>query len=395
MIDRPVPELLRQLIRLKNRLVNFRRVVWAQREMIRAFSTEDSALVHEDVRVFLRDVYDHCVQTSEVVESYREMTTGLMNTYLSSVGQRTNEVMKVLTIMSSIFIPLTFLAGIYGMNFEHMPELSWKGSYPALLLTMLATGIGMTWFFHKLGWLGRPTGSADLVWEQMTKPDDEEVTPRTVLDHDVVPQPSNKPLRKSACLLQPIDESDNLLTPLLHLLGRRLLVERHVARLPERPQNGVLRHALIQNGNLFLAGIPSCLPGRNLFLQRVTRRTLHSVLRVKPFLLEILQTGGGHLDLLLQRCLPVRQFLEHRLQVAFREADISSDRVDLLLEILATEITRFPCEFLLFELRVSRRLSNGAGTPLSCRNLQESSDDHLAEKVLRTHEHVASRRSNQ
>ena len=96
-IDRPVPELLRRLIRLKNRLVDFRRIVWAQREMVRALSYEDTPLIHEKVRVFLRDVYDHCVQTAEVVESYREMTTGLINTYLSSIGQRTNEVMKVLT----------------------------------------------------------------------------------------------------------------------------------------------------------------------------------------------------------------------------------------------------------------------------------------------------------
>jgi magnesium transporter len=194
-IDRPVPELLRQLIRLKNRLVNFRRVVWAQREMVRALSCEDTPLVDENVRIFLRDVYDHCVQTSEVVESYREMATGLMNTYLSSVGQRTNEVMKVLTIMSSIFIPLTFLAGIYGMNFEHMPELAWRGSYPMLLLAMLTTGIGMTWFFRRLGWLGRSTGSAEFVWEELTEPSVAESPSRLVLDHDMAPADV---LRKSA-----------------------------------------------------------------------------------------------------------------------------------------------------------------------------------------------------
>jgi magnesium transporter len=198
-IDRPVPELLRQLIRLKNRLVDFRRIVWAQREMVRALSYEDTPLIGEKVRVFVRDVYDHCVQTAEVVESYREMTTGLMNTYLSSVGQRTNEVMKVLTIMSSVFIPLTFLAGIYGMNFEHMPELSWQGSYPALLLTMLVTGAGMMWFFFKLGWLGRATGKADLVWEEMTEPTSTDVMSLTVLDHDVPAElVSSDVLRKSA-----------------------------------------------------------------------------------------------------------------------------------------------------------------------------------------------------
>ena len=198
-IDRPVPELLRQLIRLKNRLVDFRRIVWAQREMVRALSYEDTPLIGGKVREFVRDVYDHCVQTAEVVESYREMTTGLMNTYLSSVGQRTNEVMKVLTIMSSVFIPLTFLAGIYGMNFEHMPELSWRGSYPALLLTMLITGAGMMWFFFKLGWLGRATGKADLVWEEMTKPASTHVMSLAVLDHDVPTElETGEVMRKSA-----------------------------------------------------------------------------------------------------------------------------------------------------------------------------------------------------
>jgi magnesium transporter len=198
-IDRPVPELLRQLLRLKNRLVDFRRIVWAQREMVRALSHEDTPLISGEVRVFIRDVYDHCVQTAEVVESYREMTTGLMNTYLSSVGQRTNEVMKVLTIMSSIFIPLTFLAGIYGMNFEHMPELSWRGSYPALLLTMVATAVGMTWFFSKRGWLGRPAGTADFVWDEITKPSTIDPMSLTVLDHDVPTESvSQELLRKSA-----------------------------------------------------------------------------------------------------------------------------------------------------------------------------------------------------
>jgi magnesium transporter len=198
-IDRPVPELLRQLLRLKNRLVDFRRIVWSQREMVRDLSHEDTPLVQENVRVFLRDVHDHCVQTAEVVESYREMTTGLMNTYLSSVGQRTNDVMKVLTIMSSIFIPLTFLAGIYGMNFEHMPELSWKASYPILLLMMLATGGGMTCFFYKLGWLGRSAGSTDFACEETRESSYGEAPAAVVLDYDPPREaPSVGLLRKSA-----------------------------------------------------------------------------------------------------------------------------------------------------------------------------------------------------
>ncbi|TWT99969.1 Magnesium transport protein CorA [Botrimarina colliarenosi] len=151
----PTPELLRQLNQIKNRLVNLRRGVWPQREAINALVRGDFDAISDEVRIYLRDTHDHCVQTSEVAEMYREMVTGLMSTYLSSIANRTNEVMKVLTIMASIFIPLTFLAGIYGMNFEHMPELHMRWAYPAVWLTMLGTAGGMLIFFWRKGWLGR------------------------------------------------------------------------------------------------------------------------------------------------------------------------------------------------------------------------------------------------
>ncbi len=153
-MDNPSTQALRDLNRTKNMLVNLRRAVWPQREAINSLIREENALITEDVRIFLRDTYDHCVQTAEVIEMYREMATGLMNTYLSSVANRTNDVMKVLTIMASIFIPLTFLAGIYGMNFEHMPELHVRWAYPAVWFTMLITACGMIAFFWKKGWLG-------------------------------------------------------------------------------------------------------------------------------------------------------------------------------------------------------------------------------------------------
>lgn len=152
-IHNPSPEILGELNSMKNQLINLRRAIWPQREAINTLVRGDHNLISEAVGVYLRDTYDHCIQTSEVAEMYREMVTGLMNTYLSSIANRTNEVMKVLTIMASIFIPLTFMAGIYGMNFEHMPELHYRYSYPMLWATMMSTAVGMVVYFWRKGWI--------------------------------------------------------------------------------------------------------------------------------------------------------------------------------------------------------------------------------------------------
>lgn len=153
-MDNPSTSTLQELNRTKNLLVNLRRVAWPQREMVSSLMRDDNELIVDEVRMFLRDTYDHCVQTAEVIEMYRDMATGLMNTYLSSIANRTNEVMKVLTIMASIFIPLTFMAGIYGMNFDHMPELHVPWAYPALGLAMFSTAAAMLFFFWRKGWIG-------------------------------------------------------------------------------------------------------------------------------------------------------------------------------------------------------------------------------------------------
>lgn len=150
----PTPEVLKSLNGLKNHLVNLRRGIWPQRDSVNQIVRGDHSCVTEEVRIYLRDTYDHCVQTSEVAEMYREMVSGLMNLYLSSIANRTNEVMKVLTIMASIFIPLTFLAGIYGMNFDHMPELHVWWAYPIIWFTMFAVAGGMLVYFRRLGWIG-------------------------------------------------------------------------------------------------------------------------------------------------------------------------------------------------------------------------------------------------
>jgi magnesium transporter len=149
------PETLRDLTSIKGTLLGLRRAVAPQREAINAMIRDECEFVSDKVRIYLRDTYDHIVQTSEAVETARELVSGLMNTYLSVVSNRMNEVMKVLTIVASIFIPVTFLAGIYGMNFEHMPELAYSWAYPVLIAVMIIIGAGMLVYFRCKGWLGR------------------------------------------------------------------------------------------------------------------------------------------------------------------------------------------------------------------------------------------------
>ncbi|NET09613.1 MAG: magnesium/cobalt transporter CorA [Merismopedia sp. SIO2A8] len=144
---------------LKRELLALRRAIWPQRDALNILIRDGDQLISEDVRVYLRDCYDHAAQVMDMVESYRELASGLMDVYLSSVGHRMNEVMKLLTVVSGIFIPLTFLTGLYGMNFQHMPELDWRWSYPILLFSMGAIASGLVIFFWKRGWFedGSPT----------------------------------------------------------------------------------------------------------------------------------------------------------------------------------------------------------------------------------------------
>jgi len=138
---------------LKRELISVRRAVWPLREMLTQLLRTEEAYFSRETRMFARDVYDHAVQVAETVDALRDVVSGAVDLYLSTVSQRTNEVMKVLTIMASIFIPLTFLAGIYGMNFEFMPELHWRWAYPALLVLMGTLGAGMLLYFKRKDWL--------------------------------------------------------------------------------------------------------------------------------------------------------------------------------------------------------------------------------------------------
>jgi magnesium transporter len=149
------PETLRDLTEIKGTLLRLRRAVAPQREAVNSMIRDECEFISDTVRVYLRDTYDHIVQTSEAVESARELVGGLMGTYLSVVSNRMNEVMKVLTIIASIFIPVTFLAGVYGMNFDHMPELHQRWAYPSLIAVMVIIGVGMLVYFWRKGWLGR------------------------------------------------------------------------------------------------------------------------------------------------------------------------------------------------------------------------------------------------
>jgi len=154
-MEAPGPEFLKDVNDTKLLLTMMRRIVRAERDAVSRLVDEPGDHLSKDVAVYLRDVRDHAAQLSEVVDNLKELAVGLLNTYVSMVSYRTNEVMKVLTIMASIFIPLTFVAGIYGMNFEHMPELQKVWAYPAALGLMLTLGLGMLAFFYRAGWIGR------------------------------------------------------------------------------------------------------------------------------------------------------------------------------------------------------------------------------------------------
>ncbi|MHB0859016.1 MAG: magnesium/cobalt transporter CorA [Anaerolineae bacterium] len=138
---------------LKRELLLLRTSIWPTREVISSLQRNESWIVTDSTAVYLRDVYDHTIQIVDTLEVYREIVSGMLDIYLSSISNRMNEVMKVLTVISTIFIPLTFVAGVYGMNFHHMPELSWRWGYPASLMLMLAIAATMLMYFRRKRWL--------------------------------------------------------------------------------------------------------------------------------------------------------------------------------------------------------------------------------------------------
>ena len=152
-LEHATPEILQSLHQHKRDVIFLRKAVWPMREALSNLEKVESSLISKNTRVFLRNLYDHAIQLIDTIETLRDVLTGLFDIYLSTVSNRMNEVMKVLTIIATIFIPITFVAGVYGMNFEAMPELKWKFAYPATLALMATMTLGMIGYFKKKGWL--------------------------------------------------------------------------------------------------------------------------------------------------------------------------------------------------------------------------------------------------
>ncbi|WP_315874749.1 magnesium/cobalt transporter CorA [Thermocoleostomius sinensis] len=162
-VDNPSRATLERIHQVKRDLLGLRRAIWPQREVINSLLRDTTALMGDTVRIYLRDCYDHVVQVLEIIENYRELASSLMDVYLSSISNKMNEVMKVLTIISTIFIPLTFIAGVYGMNFNpelpgNMPELEIPYAYVICWIVMLAIAGALILYFKRRGWFDNFSG---------------------------------------------------------------------------------------------------------------------------------------------------------------------------------------------------------------------------------------------
>jgi len=150
----PSPKVQHRIHTVKRELSVARRVIWPTRELVSSLQRAEGTKISKPVAAYMRDVYDHAVQVMDIVETHRELAASLNDLYLSAVSNRMNEVMKVLTIMASFFIPITFVAGVYGMNFDNLPELHWKYSYLVFWVICLGITVSLAVFFHRKGWLG-------------------------------------------------------------------------------------------------------------------------------------------------------------------------------------------------------------------------------------------------
>jgi len=153
LVTRPTAETLKTIHQLKREMIFLRKAVWPLREVVGGLERGESSLIKESTRIYLRDVYDHTIQVMDTIETFRDMVSGMLDIYLSSISNRLNAVMKVLTIIATIFMPLTFIAGIYGMNFKYMPELEWRWGYPVIWLVVILIGVSMLIYFKKKRWL--------------------------------------------------------------------------------------------------------------------------------------------------------------------------------------------------------------------------------------------------
>lgn len=153
LVYNPKPEVLQQIYDLKREMIEIRKSIWPLRELINRLQREDSKLISDELQLYLRDIYDHIFRITDLMENYREIIFGMLDMYLSSVSNKMNDIMKVLTIISTVFIPLSFLTGFYGMNFQNMPELTNPFSYPILIGVMISIFSIMLIYFRKRKWI--------------------------------------------------------------------------------------------------------------------------------------------------------------------------------------------------------------------------------------------------
>ena len=153
LLDGPRPETMQDIHSLKREMLQFRKSVWPLQEIIRRLERGESDMFNESTEIYLKDVHDHTIHVIDTIEIFNDMLSGLLDLYISSISNKINQIMKVLTIIATIFIPLTFIAGVYGMNFKYMPELDWRYGYPMVLLVMFIIGVGIMIYARKKRWL--------------------------------------------------------------------------------------------------------------------------------------------------------------------------------------------------------------------------------------------------
>jgi magnesium transporter len=153
LLGNPAPQSLTRIHHFKREMLLLRKAIWPLREVLSSLSRDENLVMSSEIRVFLRDVYDHSIHIMDNIETLRDLLGGMLDLYVSRTSQRMNEIMKMLTIFASIFMPLTFIAGVYGMNFENMPELQWSWGYYATLLFMASVGISLLIYFRWRKWM--------------------------------------------------------------------------------------------------------------------------------------------------------------------------------------------------------------------------------------------------
>ncbi len=152
-LKKPKPDVLERILSLKHSILSLRRIIAPQREVMNRLSRDGLPQIAEQHRIYYRDIYDHLVRVHDLSESIRDVVTGALDTYLSAASNRLNEIMKALTLVSTIFLPLSFIAGVYGMNFEYFPEIRWPYGYLYVWTVFLSMAGGMFWYFRRRGWL--------------------------------------------------------------------------------------------------------------------------------------------------------------------------------------------------------------------------------------------------